>query len=810
MTAQGGPGVAAQVSPKLGERFSRVRAASSDNSGVSSTRGRRTRGKPGRQPPSQRRRRRRTRRKPTWVRRAGTALSILALASLAAGTLFYQALARQIDERLASGWTPPPAQVFAAELELSPGLALDRDGLVRWLNDLGYTERDRARSAGEFTVERPAITLVELDGAERGRTVRVRFSLDAGGTGHVSAIEIPPARLVDRLTLGAPLLSTLDAGERRKRRLAPLSEIPRSVIQAVLAAEDHRFFEHPGVDAVRIAGAAVTNATGRRRYLVGASTLTQQLVKNTFLSARQTIPRKLREQALAVLLERRLSKARILELYLNEVYLGHQGSFAIHGVAQGARSFFGTDLRNLSLGEAATMAGIIQAPQLHAPDRHPDRAQTRRNSVLQAMVEHGFVTPDEALVAAREPIRVVAETADVEAPYFVDLVDRQIEHGLADREAGRAGLQIETTLDVHLQRLAETAVHDGLRRIGTGHAGTVGGRPQAALIAVDPRSGAIRALVGGGSYRESQFNRAEQARRQPGSVFKPFVYLAALERARRDTAFAFTNSSLIDDTPTTFVFDRRRWRPANYGDVYDGPVTARMALARSRNVAAVKVARQTGFQDVADLWAAASGGAAPPAYPSLALGVFEATPLQVAQAYTVLANGGVRMPLRAITRVTNRDRVIELASEAARRVVATDSAYLVTQMLESVLDAGTAAAARRQGFRHDAAGKTGSTDDLRDAWFAGFTPTLLTVVWVGVDDDSPLGLTGAQAALPVWTDFMRRALDGRESPDFSRPPGITVVDVDPATGLRATPRCPDTLSESFRHGSESPAMCPLH
>ena len=249
------------------------------------------------------------------------------------------------------------------------------------------------------------------------------------------------------------------------------------------------------------------------------------------------------------------------------------------------------------------------------------------------------------------------------------------------------------------------------------------------------------------------------------------MYLAALERARRDTAFAFTNSSLIDDTPTTFVFDRRRWRPANYGDVYDGPVTARMALARSRNVAAVKVARQTGFQDVADLWAAASGGAAPPAYPSLALGVFEATPLQVAQAYTVLANGGVRMPLRAITRVTNRDRVIELASEAARRVVATDSAYLVTQMLESVLDAGTAAAARRQGFRHDAAGKTGSTDDLRDAWFAGFTPTLLTVVWVGVDDDSPLGLTGAQAALPVWTDFMRRALDGRESPISADHPG---------------------------------------
>ncbi len=733
----------------------------------------------------------------------------LALATLATGTLFYQSLSRQIDERLAGNWTPPPAQLFAAPLELSPNLALDPAQLVRWLNDLGYTKRDRARGAGEFAVDRDTITLIEVDGADRGRTVRVSFSLGTGSW-HVSAIDIPPAGRADRLALGAPLLSTLLPGDRRKQRITPLSEMPGPVIQAVLAAEDHRFFEHRGVDVVRIAGAAVTNVTGSHRYLVGASTLTQQLVKNTFLSAEQTVSRKLREQALAVLLERRLSKARILELYLNEVYLGQQGSFAIHGVAQGARSLFGKDLRNLSLAEAATMAGTIQAPQLHAPDRHPDRARTRRNAVLQAMVEHGFVTPDEALVAARESLHVVADTADVEAPYFVDLVHNQLERGLAGRAAGGAGYQIETTLDVHLQGLAEMAVHEGLRQIGTGRAGTTGERPQAALIAVDPRSGAIRALVGGGSYRESQFNRAESAHRQLGSIVKPFVYLAALERARRDPAFEFTNASLIDDTPTTFVFDRRRWQPANYGNVYDGPVTARMALARSRNVAAVKVARRTGFQEVSDLWAAASGGAPPPAYPSLALGAFETTPLHVTAAYTALANGGVRMPLRAISRVSDRDRVRELVTDTPQRVAAADNAYLVARMLESVFDAGTAAAARRQGFGHDAAGKTGSTDGLRDAWFAGFTPTLLAVVWVGLDDGSPLGLTGAEAALPIWTDFMRRALDGRESPDLSQPPGITVVEVDPANGLRATPRCPDTLSESFRRGTEPSAACTLH
>ena len=757
-----------------------------------------------------RRRRRRTRRTPAWVHHARAALGLLALASLATGALGYHLLSRQIEERLAGGWTQAPVRLFAAELALAPGLAEDRDELVRWLNDLGYTARDRARGAGEFAVAADTVTLVERDGVERGRTVRIRFSQGDGGAGHVSAIDVPPNGQTDRVTLGAPLLSTLHGSDRRKQRLTSLSEMPGLVIQAVLAAEDHRFFDHRGVDAVRIAGAAVTNLTGERRYLVGASTLTQQLVKNTFLSPRQTIPRKLREQALAVLLERRLSKARILELYLNTVYLGQRGSFAIHGVAQGARSLFGKDLRNLSLGDAATLAGIIQAPQFHAPDRHPDRARARRNAVLQAMVEHGVVTPDAALVAAREPLRVVAETADVEAPYFVDLVQDQLTGVLTGREADTADLRIETTLDLPLQRRAETAVHDGLRRIATGHAGRGGGQPQAALIAVDPRTGAIRALVGGGSYQASQFSRAARAHRQPGSVIKPFVYLAALERARRDPGFSFTPASLIDDTPTTFVFDRRRWRPANYGHVYDGAVTARMALARSRNVAAVKVAERTGFQAVADLWTAASGDAAPPAYPSLALGAFEATPLQVTAAYTVLANGGVRMPLRAISRVSDGDRVLEVAADAPRRVAAADSAYLVARMLESVLDTGTAAAARRQGFGHAAAGKTGSTDGLRDAWFAGFTPTLLAVVWVGVDDGSPLGLTGAEAALPIWTDFMRGALEGRASPAADPPPGITAVDIDPASGLRATRRCPDRLTESFRRGTEPSALCPLH
>ena len=740
--------------------------------------------------------------------RYGRTVLALALAGACAAGLVYRALSRQLDARLAAGLTPSAAMVFGAPLEILPGLGLDRTGLAGRLDELGFARRDQARRAGEYAVGPGAVTLIPREGPQAGRVARVRFA--AAGGGHVAAIEVPPGRRADRLVLDAPHLSTLHGGDRRRRRTVPLAEMPDDVVRAVLAAEDHRFFDHPGIDAVRIAGAAVTNLTGNRPYLVGASTLTQQLIKNTLLNPEQTLRRKLREQALALLLERRLTKPRILELYLNEVYLGHRGSFAIHGVAQGARALFGKDLRNLTLGEAATMAGLIRAPQTHLPHRHPERALTRRNGVLQAMVDLGLVTPDRAMVAAREPLTAVTDTADREAPYLVDFVRARMADRLDDWRGGGRALRIETTVDLHLQRLAEAAVRDGLDRIAERLGPGRGAPPQAALVAVDPRSGAIRAMVGGRAYAESQFNRAERARRQPGSIVKPFVYLAALERAAREPGLRFTPASIIDDRPTTFHFGGRPWRPTNYGGVYDGPVTARAALARSRNVAAVKVGELAGFGAVARLWAAASGGAAPPAYPSIVLGSFESTPLEVAAAYTVLANRGARAPLHAVSRVTAGDEVVHRADARPRPVARADSAFLVTSMLRSTLDTGTAAAARRSGFAHDAAGKTGTSNDLRDAWFAGFTPNLLAVVWVGMDDDGPLGLTGAEAALPIWTAFMRRALAERTLPGFVPPPGVALVDVCADTGLPAAAGCPQTVPGAFAEGVETGARCAQH
>lgn len=768
--------------------------------GARTTRSRRKRPAP--------RRRKRSPRRAAWLRCGGTVFA-LALVGASAAVLAHRTLSRQLDTRLAAGLTPPAAMVFGAPFELLPGLGLDRAGLAARLDELGYVRRDQARRAGEYAVGADAVTLIPREGPQQGRLALVRFAT-AGDGGHVHEIETPPGRRAERLALDAPHLSTLHGGDRRRRRVVPLAEIPRDVVRAVLAAEDHRFFTHPGIDAVRIAGAAVTNLTGNRSYLVGASTLTQQLIKNTLLSPEQTLRRKLREQALALLLERRLTKPRILELYLNEVYLGHRGSFAIHGVAQGARALFGKDLRNLTLGEAATLAGLIRAPQTHAPHRHPERARNRRNGVLQAMVDLGLVTPDRALAAVREPLTDAAGPSDREAPYLVDFVRARVEDRLDEWRSGGRELRIETTVDLHLQRLAETAVQEGLDRIADRRGGNPEAGPQAALVAVDPRSGAIRAMVGGRSYRESQFNRVERARRQPGSVVKPFVYLAAFERAAREGGRRFTAASMIDDRPTTFRFGGRPWRPTNYGGVYDGPVTARAALSRSRNVAAVKVGEQAGFGAIADLWAAAGGGAAPPAYPSIVLGGFESTPLEVAAAYTVLANRGVRAPLHAVSRVTAGDEVVYRSGDGRQRVARADSAFIVTSMLRSTLDTGTAAAARRDGFVHDAAGKTGTSNDLRDAWFAGFTPTLLTVVWVGMDDNRPVGLTGAEAALPIWTAFMRRALAERTLPGFMPPAGVTLVDVDPETGLRATARCPRPVAEAFVEGTEPGAYCRRH
>jgi penicillin-binding protein 1B len=764
--------------------------------------------------PARRRRSRRFR----WLWRAVLIAAGLG-ATAAAGALgfAYVWLSRLVDARLELGLVQVQPRVFARPFELRRGQALAQAELVDRLNDLGYTGRPQADQPGEFATGAAEVAIRVKGGALEGRLVRVVFRTEPARasprrqpSSQILALEVAGGGRVNHVTFDPPLIAAIASGGREKRRRVPLARIPRVVRDAVLAIEDRRFYDHPGVDLLRTAGAILTNLRGERPYLVGGSTLTQQLVKNLFLTPEKTITRKLLEQSMAVILERRLTKDQILELYLNEVYLGQRGSFAIHGVAEAARLYFGKDVTNLTLAEAATLAGMIQAPPLYSPVRSAERARERRNVVLQAMVEAGLLAPEAARRASAEPLTTTPAGLEGEAPYFVDFIAQTLAEqfpGLTSRP-----VDVYTTLDIHLQRIAQDAVREGLAAVDARLARRRSRRAQAALLAADPRTGEILAFVGGRAYDASQFNRVVHARRQPGSVFKPFVYLAAFEAAAEEGRTDVTPATLLADEPATFLVGSDEWTPGNYEDEYEGVITARRALAMSRNLATIRMAERVGFEKVAAFWKRFGTSMPPRPYPSIALGVFEASPWEIAEAFTVFTNGGETRPLRAIVRLEQDGRALPLPPHPPpRRVARPDTTFLVTSMLQAVIDEGTGAGARAAGFTLPAAGKTGTTNDLRDAWFVGFTPELLAVVWVGHDDNQALGLSGAQAALPIWTAFMKRALAGRAAVPFGPPPdGVTVVEIDRDTGELAGPGCPRVISEAFLAGTEPTVLCALH
>ncbi|MGE5199281.1 MAG: PBP1A family penicillin-binding protein, partial [Rhodospirillaceae bacterium] len=737
---------------------------------------------------------------------------------------YYVTFARVIDARLEGERVRALPRVLARPVEIHRGQWLSAQQLVNRLNDLGYAERDGAEQPGEFSRLGDAIVLVARGGDLAGRRIHVQTALQAPGrpapigpdgkpvpTYVISGLEVEGGTTPDRVELGRPLLTTLITTSREKRRRVSLTLIPKQMVQAVLAIEDRRFYDHAGIDPIRIVGAIITNMRGDRPYLVGGSTLTQQLVKNFFLTPEKSFRRKFQEQFLSVVLETRATKDEILELYLNDVYLGQRGSYAIHGVAEASRIFFGKDVTNLSLVEAATIAGVIQAPGRHSPFASATRSRDRRNVVLQAMADAGYVTPAAAEKAGREPMQTVARAMETVAAYFVDLLGQTLVEQYPNLLGGSKPVDIWTTLDADLQRTAQAAVQAGAVAIDAQLARKqINGQAQIALVAIDPRTGDILAYIGGRSYGQSQFNRPLNARRQPGSVFKPFVYLAAFETAAADGRTDVTPATLVDDEPSTFAFDEEGWTPRNYEDEYDGVIPLRRALAMSRNVATVRVAELAGFDRVAGLWKRFGSSTVPKPYPSIALGVFEATPLEVATAYTIFPNGGEMRPLRTIVRLESAGAELPLKAAPPTPIARPDTTFLVTSMLRSVINEGTAASARGMGFSHDAAGKTGTTNDLRDAWFVGFTPDLLTAVWVGFDDNQPVGLSGSQAALPIWTHFMMAALAGRPDTRFAPPPDIVTVTIDRDTGKLAQPGCPRIINEVFIAGTEPTEACELH
>ncbi|MFI5177082.1 MAG: PBP1A family penicillin-binding protein [Vicinamibacterales bacterium] len=743
----------------------------------------------------------------SWLRLVLVALAVLVLIGTAVGGFYWVKYGRLIDSKLGGEQRPVP-RIFGRAFALHPGAALSPAQLVQRLNDVGYAERPKVEGPGEFSVQGNSVTIgVRPVGQARPQTVKADFSRGAGPV--VTRLTVVGGGPVDTTLLEAPLLTALAPGE--KRRYVRLANVPKVMVNAVISIEDKRFFDHPGVDVIRAVGALFTNLRGDKPYLVGGSTLTQQIVKNTFLTPEKTLKRKVQEQFMALVLESRFTKDQILELYLNDVTLGQRGPFEIHGVSEAARIFFGKDVSNLTLAEAATIAGVIQAPSHLSPFRNPDRARDRRNIVLAEMAGAGYVSKDDAMKAAAEPLKVATRALENEAPYFVDYVSQLVDDQYGGALKKDAAVDVYTTLDLQLQRFAQEAVGDGIAQVDKQLAARKKpGEAEAALLAVDPRTGEILAFVGGRAYFQSQFDRVIAARRQPGSVFKPFVYLAAFERMASEGRADLTPATVVVDEPTTFKDGENDYAPANYQNEYDGPITLRRALALSRNIVAIKVAEITGYDRVATLWKRVDAGTPAKAYPSIALGVFEATPFDMATAYTLFPNGGQVRPLTAITTVVENGKPRGVVPVESRLVARADTTFLVTNMMRSVIDEGTGAGARANGFTADAAGKSGTTNDLRDAWFIGFTPDLLTVVWVGFDNNQPIGLSGSQAALPIWTAFMKRALAGHKDEHFQPPDDIVFVDIDKDTGKLARPGCPRIISEAFLMGTQPKEYCDVH
>ncbi|HVQ40356.1 MAG TPA: PBP1A family penicillin-binding protein [Pyrinomonadaceae bacterium] len=709
-------------------------------------------------------------------------LNLIAIALLAGGNSLvnsYKYHARLIDARLASGYLTSRPGVYAAPRIIERGQKLSHLDLVKALRRAGYVESAGSNVfSGSFRIAASAIEIRPTH-TNDARPPIVSVSIDT----HDKVSElISEGVRIDSFTLEPEVLSNDLSAKGGLREALAYDEIPPVLVHAILAIEDRRFFEHSGVDLFGI-GRALLRNVGDERVGQGGSTITQQLVKNTYLTPERTLRRKYAEAMLAFALERRLSKQDIFALYCNEAYLGQRGAVAARGVKEAARIYFGKGLKDLSLAEAATIAGMIQGPSRYSPLRHNAAALARRNTVLDAMVRDGWIDAGRAELASSEPLVVSrAESSDIAlAPYFVDQVNRIAD---SDFNVSPTSQRVYSTIDLDLQQLAEAALKKQLDRLDTAYKSR-DTKPQAALVALDPRTGNVLAMVGGRDYAESQLNRATDARRQPGSTFKPFVYAAALEDG-------ISPVQTFADAPREFVYDQKKvYRPANFGGGYSmGDVTLRTGLVKSLNVVTVDVALRTGLARIANL-AQQFGLPRPERFPALALGTEEVTPLELAAAYAAFVNGGHRVKPRFVASVGEPPATHSASdNKDGLQVISPTTAYMITNMLSAVVDHGTGRAARGAVKGTAIAGKTGTS---RDGWFVGYSPNLVCAVWIGFDDNQQLGLTGAEAALPAWTDFMNAAIEAKPAlggKNFECPEGIRFVEIDADDGLLSTLSCP--------------------
>jgi len=741
-------------------------------------------------------------------------------------SFYYVKYSRIVDQRLEKPLFAATAKIYAAPEELRQGQKLSAGYIAEQLRRAGYSSQGDAKNSpmGSYSEGPESITVhpgAQSYHAPEGATI----TFDSG---KISQITGDHGQELAAYELEPLLITDLSDANRSKRRLVTYDQLPHNLVNAVVAIEDRRFFTHGGVDYLRLLGAARNDLSHRHTYMEGGSTLTMQLARGFFLTPEKRFKRKFLEIVITFQLEHRFTKQKIFEMYANQVPLGQRGSFSINGFGEAAQAYFGKDVRQLTLPECALLAGLIQSPSRLNPLRHAERAETRRNLVLDSMVEIGAITKEEAERAKASPLNVVPGAVDAgEAPYFVDLVREQLAQKIGGDDYNQQGLRIYTSLDPQLQSVATEAVEEGMkhvdelveklhaRRVKAGDDSPIVS-PQVALIALNPHTGQVLALVGGRNYGLSQYNHAV-AHRPTGSIFKPFVYAAAFNTSlagsqltNSDGASAtFTPVTMLNDQQTTFTFaGNQTYSPRDFEDKYYGDVTARFALQQSLNNATIALAEMVGYNNVASL-ARDAGIKSARGTPAMAIGSYDATPLDMAGAYTVFANSGVKIDpwMLASVRSANGD-VMNDYTPITKPVLDPRAAYLTTSLMENVINHGTGFAVRALGFTAPAAGKTGTS---HDAWFAGFTSNLICIVWVGNDDYSDIKIEGAHAAAPIWAAFMKRAVQlpqYSDTKDFVPPQGIVEVQLDKATNLLSDAACSSsTYTAAFLEGTQPTDTC---
>ncbi len=739
----------------------------------------------------------------TWL-----GLSAVLLAGVVAFVLFARPF-WQLSAQFSTAPSREPSRLYGRSTVLSRGGWISPQNLARHLANLGYA---RAGAAGRLEEGRYRDT-------SRGFEVYLRRFPTPRGVGGGALLEITAdgnrirqlvlgGKAIESVLLEPPLLTSYYGPDVKERRWVPFAEMPNTLVESVLAAEDAGFFAHSGVSFTGILRALWANARGGE-VRQGGSTLTQQLVKNLFLTQERTVKRKVKESLLAMFLEMRFSKQQILEAYLNEIYLGSAGGVNLHGMGAASRAYFGKDASELDLAEAATLAGIIPAPGNFSPLSHPDKALERRNLVLRRLEELGRWPAAEIAHAREQPLGAVRQPPlRRRAPYFADLAALEAARRFRLATLEDKGLTLLSTLSFADQRSAEEAIGWGLEQLEQGwqKKAKTASPLQVSLVSLDPRDGSILAYLGGRSYRQSQFDRASQARRQAGSAFKPVVYATALEHG------VVTPASRVEDAPLTLELAGQSWTPMNDDDEFAGWVTVRQAVERSLNVPTARVAMETGLDEIVATAKAMGVSSDLKPYPALALGAFEVSPLDLATVYATLAAGGIRSPVHALTGVLDDEGQPMNGDDLAerQRVLSPVTAFLMTSILQGVVDHGTGAGARKAGLGDPVAGKTGTTNGRRDSWFGGYAPNRATVVWVGYDDNTETRMSGSRAALPIWARFTLAVRPAGGYPGFAVPEGVATAVIDPASGELATVDCPEQLTEYFQADYVPTAVCSLH